>query len=224
MHVRHVSTKLVPSPSHLQLAPRVPQRRAPDVFEAARRVVPAPVDGLRPWSELTPVQQRLFGAGGERVYAQLSSRQRAIFLLLVQRLERNGADLGGLRLMDPVRTIRPNRILFAPDPVGLARFEASLRRGFDVGTFSSDNVFGGFHPGMASFGARENRRKWSMQIGIGPKGAFVDVDRFNPWTGVSAWLGHFGEIVTPGKPRAEKIARELGEDLGPIRTPLRRVA
>ncbi len=168
--------------------------------------------------ELTAEQRGLFGSGGAATYRTLSSEQKAIFLLLTTRLAENGLDLSGLQLENPAKTIRPNRLLFAPSPA-LDRLEAQLKEGQAEGRFQSDSPFAPFHWGRSEFGARETRAKWSMQIGIGDKGAFVDVDRYNPWAGTSAFWGHTAELLVPGKPDADDIARSLGTPI--FRTPRR---
>lgn len=183
----------------------------------ARRVVapPAPVqnDRLLRFEELNPAQQHLFGANGAQTYARLSSDDRAVFLLLTRRMDRAGLDYSGLTLKDPLESIRRNRLLFNDDAAGLAKLKASVERGVASGEFYEDKVFGPFHPGIADGGVRQTRRKWSMQLGWGEKGAFVDMDRYNYKADWKAWLGHAAEIIHPGRPNPLDIARELGEDL-----------
>lgn len=41
-------------------------------------------------------------------------------------------------------------------------------------------------------------------------GRALDVDRYNPWAGFSAFWGHTAELLIPGKPDADNIARDLG--------------
>lgn len=215
-----------PAASELQ---RRPAPRAPvDVFVQAPRAAASTANTLgapsiwssdatalkavspdRPWSSLNPAQRGLFGAEGERGYRALSDEQRELVLFLSERLIANGIDLVGMRLQRADDTTRPNRVLFSPDSPGFERFQAQLEAGEQRGRFSEDDVFGLFHPGMSETGYREERRKFSMQIGIGDKGAFVDVDRYHPWKGVRAWLGHFLEIVTPGKPDVDDMARAI---------------
>lgn len=167
-----------------------------------------PPDGLKDFGELTSVQRGLFGKAGAKGYESLSSEQRAIFLLISTKLAEDGIDLTGLVLEDPKKTIRPNRILFAKGPK-LASFQRQLAEGKADDRFVDDKPFALFHPGRSAFGARENTAQWSVQIGIGKDGAFADVDRFNPWAGVKAYLGHTAELLVPGKPEAEEVARRL---------------
>ncbi len=201
-------------------APSAAARREVDEFCAPAAARPtniwssddaavAAVNPKRAFSTLSPHQRALFGAAGERAFRALSTEQRAVFLLITERLSAQGVDLQGMLLLNPEKSIRPNRLLFSPDSPGMGRFAAQLAEGRDAGRFTPDKVFPLFHPGMSSTGYRENRRMFSMQVGLGEKGAFVDVDRYSPFTDWKAWLGHFGEIVTPGKPAADDIARAI---------------
>ncbi len=204
---------------------------APSTFSAAptvraRSVAPVagsrPADGLKAWSELSSGQQAMFGAGGAQTYAKLSSEQRAIFLVLSGQMERTGIDLSKLRLQDPVNNIRPNRILLSPDPAGMASLRADMKRGIESGRYESSKPFGLFHSGRADEGIRDNRDEFSMQIGMGKDGAFVDVDHYKP-KGLGGWLKHIGEILVPGKPSAREAARAMGIDIS-TKIPLRRAA
>lgn len=174
---------------------------------------PRPADGLRAYGELSAGQKGLLGPDGAAVYGRLDPEKKAIFLLLSQRLEHSGVDLTGLRLKDPEHTIRPNRLLFENDPAALAGFKQRLEGAVSRGQFTVEPPFSLFHPGMSDWGVRQNRLEYSVQVGMGKDGAFVDVDHFNPSKGWLGQLGHILEIITPGKPPAEKIAREVGEDI-----------
>lgn len=189
------------------LAPAAPPR-SPDLWKSDALALAA-VSEDRSWSSLSSVQRGLFGAAGEAAYRKLSDKQRQLVLLLSERLFANGIDLQGMRLLEAGQPTRPNRILFAPDSPGMERFKAQLEGAKKAGRFDEDKVFALFHPGMAEDGYREDRSKFSMQIGLGDKGAFVDVDRFHPWTGLKGWLGHFGEIITPGKPSVDTITQAI---------------
>ena len=51
----------------------------------------------------------------------------------------------------------------------------------------------GLHPGENEFLARENRRRGSLQFGVGTgpgAGAFLDIDGFNPLFDVGSFFGH----------------------------------
>jgi hypothetical protein len=193
---------------------------APDVFAPAE-LSPAgtrPADGLKAYEELSAAQQGLLGPTGRELYAGLTPKQRGVFLLLTQRLERNGVDLTGLQLKGGAEGIRGNNLrfdlLFAPDTSALARFKDSVQRATREGKFSQGKVSGTFHSGMSDWGVRENRGKYALQIGFGPAGAFVDMDRYNPEQG-GFWnrVKHWGEILTPGNMDPFKVAREMGEDI-----------
>lgn len=196
------------TPGPTTAARAAPARAAVDVWSSDDRALQA-VSPERPWASLNAAQRGLFGSEGERGYRALSGEQRELVLFLSERLIANGIDLEGMQLKDAAGTTRPNRVLFSPDSPGMARFEAQLQAGAQAGKFAPDDVFGLFHRGMAETGFREERRNFTMQIGIGDAGAFVDVDRFHPWKGVSAWVGHFLEIVTPGKPDVDDMARAI---------------
>ena len=177
-----------------------------------------PADGLKAYEELSAAQKGLLGANGQQLYAGLSSKQRGVFLLLTQRLEKNGVDLSGLQLKGGAEGIRGSNtrfdLLFEPNPEALARFKASVQDAVKAGKFSEDKVSSFFHKGMSDWGVRENRGKYAMQIGFGPEGAFVDMDRYNPRQG-GFWnhVKHWGEILTPGNMNPAKVAPEMGEDI-----------
>ncbi|MBN1204396.1 MAG: hypothetical protein JXB05_05685 [Myxococcaceae bacterium] len=205
-------------PAALNTAPA--GQRIADVF--APSLVPAtgtrPADGLKAYEELSATQQRLLGPNGSGLYAGLTPKQRGVFLLLTQRLERNGVDLGNLRLKGGAEGIRGNNIrfdlLFEPDPEAMARFKSSVQDAAKAGRFSEDQPSSFFHRGMSDWGVRENRAKYAMQIGFGPEGVFVDMDRYNPKQG-GFWnkVKHWGEILTPGNMNPFKVAPDLGEDI-----------
>jgi len=177
-----------------------------------------PADGLKAYEELSAAQKGLLGANGEALYAGLGSKQRGVFLLLTQRLEKNGVDLSGLQLKGGAEGIRGSNLrfdlLFEPNPEALARFKGSIQDAVKAGKFSEDKVSSVFHKGMSDWGVRENRGKYAMQIGFGPEGAFVDMDRYNPRQG-GFWnhVKHWGEILTPGNMNPVKVAPDMGEDI-----------
>lgn len=96
----------------------------------------------------------------------------------------------------------------------MARLKASVAEATQAGKFSPDQPLSLFHGGMSESGVRENRAKYALQMGFGPEGAFVDMDRYNPRQG-GFWnhLKHWGEILTPGNMDPFKVAPELGEDI-----------
>jgi hypothetical protein len=219
-----VTTRLqdTQTPAAAPTAPdTVPPESAPvDVFAPAgvSAAGTRPADGLKAYEELSPAQQGLLGPKGPELYAGLTSKQRGVFLLLTQRLERNGLNLSGLQLKGGAEGIRGNNLrfdlLFAPDQSALARFKDSVQGATRAGFFSPNRPSGVFHGGMADWGVRENRSKYALQIGFGPEGAFVDMDRYNPEKG-GFWnkVKHWGEILTPGNMDPFKVAPEMGEDI-----------
>lgn len=197
-----------------------PAQARKDVF--APGAVPAtgtrPADGLKAYDELSAVQQGLLGDKGREIYEKISPKQRGVFLLLTQRLERNGVDLSGLRLKGGAEGIRGSNLrfdlLFEPDPEAMARLKSSVQDGIQAGKFSEDQPSSVFHKGMSDWGVRENRAKYALQIGFGSEGAFVDMDRYNPRQG-GFWnhVKHWGEILTPGNMDPFKVAKDMGEDI-----------
>ena len=213
---RRVATPVAPAP--------VASRPAANTSAKILRLpAPAPVqnDKLLRFEELSVAQRHLFGANGAQTYAKLSSEDRAVFLLLTTRMDRAGMDYSGLTLKDPLETIRRNRLLFNHDAQGVAKLRASIDKGLAGGSLYEDKPFGPFHAGMSDWGVRESRFKWTMQLGGGKDGVFVDVDRYNYKAGWKGWLGHASELLVPGKPNPLDIARELGEDFN---TRIRRAA
>lgn len=208
--------------------PSAPAARAPertpqgpvDVFASAAvsSAGTRPADGLKAYEELSATQKNLLGANGEALYSGLSSKQRGVFLLVTQRLEKNGVDLSGLQLKGGAEGIRGSNLrfdlLFEPNPEAMARFKGSIQDAVKAGKFTQDKVSSVFHKGMSDWGVRENRAKYAMQIGFGPEGAFVDMDRYNPRQG-GFWnhVKHWGEIITPGNMNPVKVAPEMGEDI-----------
>jgi hypothetical protein len=176
-----------------------------------------PADGLKAFDELSAKQQGLLGANGRALYEGLTPKQKGVFLLLTQRMERAGVDLSGLRLKGGAEGIRGDNkrfdLRFEPDPAALARLKASAEAGVRSGKFFEEKPYAPFHGGMSDWGVRESRPKYAMQIGLGKDGVFVDMDRYNPRT--SGWnhVKHWGEILTPGNMDPFKVAPELGENL-----------
>jgi hypothetical protein len=170
-------------------------------------------DGLLTYEALSVGQRAVLGHVAPRIYARMSTEQRAVFLLLTSRLERVGADFTGLRLLDSEANLRRNRMLFAPSLEGLSRLYVSLRAGIRKGTFTEEPVSSLLHCGMGEWGVRENRAEWALKIGMGPKGAFVEINHYNPSKWVLGGLGHWAEVLMPYKPNPLIIARALGEEL-----------
>lgn len=225
-----ISSRPTPRPAQASEAPAAsapaarttatPQQGPVDVFApgAVSAAGTRPADGLKAYEELSTAQKGLLGSNGEALYAGLSSKQRGVFLLLTQRLERNGVDLSGLQLKGGAEGIRGSNLrfdlLFEPNPEAMARFKSSVQDAVKAGKFSVDQPSSVFHKGMSEWGVRENRSKYSMQIGFGPEGAFVDMDRYNPKQG-GFWnnVRHWGEILTPGNMNPVKVAPDMGEDI-----------
>lgn len=182
----------------------------PEVMRISARPTPPPAPVKSSFDSLTPVQRSLFGPNGAQTWSKLSKDNREVFVLLTGRLAANGVDLTGLRLKKPLETIRRNRLLFENDPVALGKLKAQLQGEIKEGSFVKDSVFPLFHWGMSDFGVREDRKNWTMQLGMGSNGAFVDMDRFNFKRGLDAFIGHTAELIHPGRPDPADIMEKLG--------------
>jgi hypothetical protein len=209
-------TESAAAPSNTAVSTPRPQ----DVFAPAAVTATGtrPADGLKSYDELDATQRGLLGASGKPLYEGLTPKQRGVFLVLTQRLERNGVDLTGLRLKGGAEGIRGTNtrfdLLFEPDPAAVAHFKASVQEAVKAGKLSEDKPTSVFHGGMSDWGVRENREKYALQLGFGPEGAFVDMDRYNPKQGgFLNHLKHWGEILTPGNMDPFKVAPEVGEDI-----------
>jgi len=74
------------------------------------------------------------------------------------------------------------------------------------GRLIDDKPFSLFHRGHDESGARERIADYPLQIGFGPEGVFVDMDRYNPRSGFWNHLKHWREILTPGNLDPEAAA------------------
>jgi hypothetical protein len=117
-----------------------------------------------------------------------------------------GVSTQGLQLAE----VASDRLLFAAGP-GVTDLQDSLG---ESKNFVSDRPAGGFHPGMADWGYREDRLRNSLQIGGGPQGAFVDIDFFNPRNGLAGAIGHAVELLqnklSNNKTDPFKVGKALG--------------
>ncbi|MCK5689402.1 hypothetical protein KAI87_09040 [Myxococcota bacterium] len=163
------------------------------------------------FSALPAAHQKLLGDDGARVWNELSSDDKGVFYVLTQRLSDLGVDTGSLRLRPD--KVRRNRLLLEGSDSALRAFKENVQSGIDEGKFKPSKPFFLFHWGFSSWGARENRDTFTIEIGGGSKGVFIDVDHFHPWRGLAGLLAHAVEIITPGKPGPEEMAREMGVDL-----------
>jgi hypothetical protein len=168
---------------------------------------------MRTFAELTPNQQRLLGPDGQRTYDSLPPRNRAAFIVLTTQMDALKVDYSGMQLKGGGPGVHVDRLILEQrpdDPTGQQRFQQSIEAGIQARRFESEKPHGDLHPGQSDFGVRQNVSRESMQIGIGPEGAFVDIDRYNPRNNV---LGHLGEVLMPGETDMGQVARALGIDL-----------
>ncbi|MDQ3266420.1 MAG: hypothetical protein M3Y59_22685 [Myxococcota bacterium] len=171
-----------------------------------------PADGLKAYQELSAGQRSLLGSTGEARWPQLTTKERGVFLMLSGRLEANGFNLEGLSLKGGADGINGTKTRFELifDLPSAEKLKSQLDAKVADGSFFSETPKAYFHKEFAQSGARENREKYTMQLGFGSGGAFVDMDRYNPRTSTSNWVKHWGEILTPGNMDPAKVAKEIG--------------
>ncbi len=157
------------------------------------------------FSKLSPAQRSMLGPGGRKKYMKLDPEQRASFLNITSAMSKAGIDLSGLR----IREFNSDRVFL--EPKNLDAFRAQLERNEN---FDLDKPKGKFHAGMTDFGVRQGTDLNSLQVGMGPAGAFIDIDRGNPKASVVGFFAHLGELMTEGKTNPFAI----GEKFGPGQT------
>ena len=210
------------SPARSLSAPRAVPWSSDPVPRAAPRAVavtPAASRSTQPplltYDELSATQRSLLGADGRARFDGLSRKEKGVFLLHTARLARNGVDLTGLRLKPD--GIQGNglrvQLLFENDPQAVQRLKDQLQRGVEAGRFAGDKPSSLFHRGYDDSGVRESVSKYTLQVGFGPEGVFVDMDRYNPLTSRWNQLLHWSEVITPGNIDPEQAARALGENI-----------
>jgi RHS repeat-associated protein len=159
------------------------------------------------YDQLSATQQGLLdGLGGANAYGSLSDAQKANFLNQTGALAKAGIDLGKALL--ETGGILTDRLLFAPGTTD--GFKDSIVASIANGGFIKDTPVASKHPGMSEFGARQNRTFNALQVGFGPAGAFVDIDRGNPSGGLAGLIVHGGEVLTPGKTDPFAVGKKLG--------------
>lgn len=213
-----VSNRPNVSPAPFFAAPAIasaPARRPVDLFEtqAVTTAAARPADGFKAYEELSDTQRSLLGEPGAEAWNDLTSRQRGVFLLITDRLQKQGFDLTGMKLQGGVSGINnegvPEIVFDKPSAQNLkSQVEAKIASG----DYLRERPNKWMHAN-ASEGARENRSKFALQIGFGENGAFVDMDRYNPLTSKLNYLKHLAEIAYPGKLGPEEAARALGADI-----------
>lgn len=216
------------APAQAPAAPAAPTQASsaaprPDDFDANRRpaqqvaATPGhrPADGLRAYEELAPKQQALLGEGGAERYAELAPKERAAFIVLTTRMEQNKLDTTGLQLKPQPEGIQQDRLLFEAGPKeAVERLKGQVRDAVARGEFVEDKPSGGLHgSGMSDYGARQWVTRESMQVGFGPDGLFVDIDRFGVKTDVVGLFGHMGELLDKGKTDPFKVGKALHIDV-----------
>lgn len=141
---------------------------------------------------------------GETVWAHLPPALRAGFLNITAVMRANGFLVSGLRLIPNGHDLKhsglqQDRLLFTPESASLLRapLEGAIQDRDQRGDrgFIKDKPEERLHPGMAEWGGRQWVTRFSMQIGGGSGGAFVDIDEFGPKVDVVGTLGHGFEVL-----------------------------
>ena len=140
---------------------------------------------------------------GEKIWDQLDAKHRAGFLNVTAVMRSNGFLVAGLKLRpltaDDNSGIQQDRLLFTADTGHLlqAPLEAAIEQRETRGDkgFIEDKPENSLHPGMAGWGGRQWCTRFSMQVGGGAGGAFVDIDEFGPKVDVVGTMGHMFEVL-----------------------------
>jgi len=161
----------------------------------------------REFEQLDPQQRRMIDelrpGQGAMLWDELDAKHRAGFLNVTAVMKSNGFPLDGLSLLAVDGTdrsgIQQDRLLFTAETAGRLKppLDAAIReceaRG-DKG-FLEDKPEAGLHPGTADWGGRQWVTRFSMQVGGGTGGGFVDIDEFGPKVDVVGTFGHIGEVL-----------------------------
>lgn len=128
------------------------------------------------YEELSDVQKSLIT---KEAYNKLSQLRKAVFVNITGELSKAGANLSGLTLT----SVEDDRLLFGPS--NTKAFKDSIVAGTKTKPQAFNKVgwiarqFGG-HDGMDSYMVRQNVGENALQVGFGDKGAFADIDLYNP--------------------------------------------
>lgn len=219
VQVARAAPAQAPAPT-AQAAPEAPRTDRFDSNRQPQAVVTQPghrpADGLRAYEELAPKQQALLGEDGAERYAALEPKERAAFIVLTTRMEQNKLDTTGLKLKPQSEEgIQQDRLLFEAEPKeAVARLQGQVRDAVARGEFVEDKPSGGLHgSGMSDYGARQWVTRESMQLGFGPDGLFVDIDRFGVKTDLVGLFGHMGELLDKGKTDPFQVGKSLHIDV-----------
>lgn len=108
-----------------------------------------------------------------------------------------------------------DRLFFAGGTT--AGFQSSFNAAVTAGRFSNSPPAESEHPGMSTWGGRQNVQRNALQVGGGTAGAFADIDFYNPGKGIRGFFGHTGEVLrnkaTGGKTDPFKVGRGLGSSV-----------
>lgn len=157
---------------------------------------------------LTTTQRSLLASVG-RAWASLTAWERASFLNLTGALADARVDLRGLKLA----AIQRDRLMF--QPTGMDRLRASLEAGVRAKRFLVEKPADGLHPGMSSYGVRQAKVRYALQVGLGERGAFVDIDLINPKMGLGPQVAHLLEVLKNVVVQRVTDPFKVGRYLGP---------
>jgi len=162
----------------------------------------------RGFDQLSDEQRQLIDSvspgEGEQVWGHVPAALRAGFLNITAVMKANGFPLAGLRLQPSRQDLKhsglqQDRLLFTPESASILRapLEAAIQERDQRGDrgFIADKPEERLHPGMGEWGGRQWVTRFSMQIGGGSGGAFVDIDEFGPKVDVVGTLGHGFEVL-----------------------------
>jgi hypothetical protein len=151
-----------------------------DSLDEIYKTQPCDVAGF---NQLSGAQRRLYGAQAF-FYNHLAQLQKAVFVNISGALISAGADLTGLVLDE----IEDDRLLFAAGSTD--NFQKSIEaltktkpETFNEAGFFEyqyNRKFSNAHQGMTDYMVRQSVEFNSVQVGFGKKGAFADLDLFNP--------------------------------------------
>jgi len=141
------------------------------------KIYGTPACDVSSYDELNKNQKSLIGSNA---FSNLSQLQKAVFVNITGALLKAGASFLGLGLS----SVESDRILFKAGTTG--NFQKSIRAGtkskpkrFNK-TSLLERIFNRGHKGMRKFVTRQNVAANSLQVGFGKKGAFADIDLWNP--------------------------------------------
>lgn len=210
---------VMPAAAMPELAPPAPAQTAPvPAATQATQATQAAVDPKhrydgqawatsREFDQLDPQQRRMIDelrpGQGALLWDELDAKHRAGFLNVTAVMKANGFPLDGLSLMPADGSdksgLQQDRLLFTAETAGRLKgpLDAAIREREARGDrgFIEDKPENNLHPGMGAWGGRQWVTRFSMQVGGGSAGGFVDIDEFGPKVDVVGTVGHGFEVL-----------------------------